>query len=68
MLAQGGEEKIEVWLTSSTTTARPSALSLERNCPAASKPKELALTYLARDEYHGRRFLADAHLPSYAFD
>jgi hypothetical protein len=63
MLAQRGEEKIEVWLTSSTTTARPSVLSPERNCPAASEP-----TYLARDEYHGRQFLADAHLPSYAFD
>jgi hypothetical protein len=30
--------------------------------------RALALTYLARDEYHGRQFLADAHLPSYAFD
>ena len=30
--------------------------------------QELALTYLARDEYHGRRFLADAHLSSYAFN
>jgi hypothetical protein len=36
--------------------------------PGRVESQELALTYLARDEYHGRRFLADAHLPSYAFD
>jgi hypothetical protein len=36
--------------------------------PGRVEAQELALTYLARDEYHGRRFLADAHLPSYAFD
>ena len=36
--------------------------------PRGVGAQELAFTYLAREEYHGRRFLADAHLSSYALD